>query len=127
MKKISLEFYLILTFCIIFALSYISDARGIQSQGNAFVYFSGVLIFFVAAKMALENLVLNYNETVVRQIMLMFGLFGSSFFVATFAIRFSVEMGIAFQLIVFGMLLGVIGMKIYEKIVKWLFNQKVYN
>lgn len=116
MKKILSDFNFIIIYGIIFALSYISDARGIQSQGDAFMYLSLVLIFFTAVGIATENLLFNNEKFVFEDSLTMFGIYWSIFIVSIFARKLlNVELGIAFQLIAFGMVLEAEGVKIYRR------------
>jgi prepilin signal peptidase PulO-like enzyme (type II secretory pathway) len=110
MKKILAKYDIVIIFIVVLALNYILNVRGIQSQPLAFMYLSGIFIFFNTARISLKNLLFNDKNSETSEIMLMIGAYWSILFILLFIRKLlNVEIEIAFGLIVFGIVILVLG------------------
>ncbi|MDF2866422.1 MAG: hypothetical protein K0R72_1240 [Clostridia bacterium] len=103
MKKILPKFNLIITFIILLGISYVIKLIGVYSQGKAFIYLMGVLIFCTSFKIVLEVLT-NYSEnSKLFLILIMSGMYILILLTSWIAIKMlNVDLETAFLLISFG-------------------------
>ena len=119
MKKTTSIFNIIILFCIIFAISILSEVKGIQSQSASFLYLGGVIVFFTTMRMALEILLQSDKGTEVKQILMILVVYFSIIFTTIFVEKLlNIKMEFSLQIITFGIVLGVIGtvLHVFERI-----------
>lgn len=107
MKKVISYFSLVITFIIVFGISYVMSLLGICSQGLAFIYLLAALIFCTSVKILIGVLSNNYQNSKLLVILLMIGVYFIIWLLSQLSINLlNVEFEIAFQLITFGIALG---------------------
>jgi hypothetical protein len=106
MKKLLSKFSLFITFFIVFGLSYIIKLIGISTQGTAFIYLIGILIFCVTIKIFIGVTINEYKSSKLLVIAFMIPMYCTILLVSWLAIKLlNVNLETAFQLITFGIVL----------------------